>query len=102
VETGIEEILVYPNPVAKGDDLKIRVKITNKVEKIKVKIWTVGFRLIMQEEEEGRAGENVINIGREKIKNLANGTYYYVIIIEDKDKKINSKIKQFMVINCKK
>ncbi len=94
----IEVIKTYPNPLKTEEDLKIKVRVNKRLEEIKVKIYTVGYRNIMDIGGiQVLAGENEIMLNRAKIKNLAKGIYYYVIIGRDESgKQMYSKINSFI------
>lgn len=94
-------IITYPNPANAQSDLKIKFFITKTADKIEIKLYTIGFRLIKEISKEInlQAGENNITIENQFLKEVAKGIYYYVIIIEDnKGKKITSKIQKFMIL----
>ncbi len=88
----------YPNPVIKGSDLIIKLKINKSVEEIKIRIYTVALRLTGEIDAEINL-DNTVKIKGEEIKDLANGVYYYMISIKDENgKQWTTKIKSFIII----
>jgi hypothetical protein len=78
--------VIYPNPYdpVSGTGLNLRFTITREAVKITLKIYTAGLRGIKQVEWYGDfpAGEVDRSVAPGNIGNLANGTYYYIIIAE--------------------
>jgi hypothetical protein len=86
-QPAINNVIISPNPYnpTKGD-LKINILITGQLRIIKIKIYTVSYRLIKQITYEGEyAGENVISIEKKHLNRLANGVYHIIIIGRDKE-----------------
>lgn len=95
----IEDIIAYPNPVKPENGTTIGFKLTRGC-RVKFLIYTVSMRLIRQiEAEDFPAGYNTKKIGREYLKNLANGIFYYVIVAEDeKGKKKRAKVEKLIIM----
>jgi hypothetical protein len=78
--------VIFPNPYnpVRGTGLNLRFTITREAVKITLKIYTAGFRGIKQVDWYGNfpAGEVDRSVAPSNIGNLANGTYYYIIIAE--------------------
>jgi len=95
------KIIIYPNPINKNCDLKIKFGITKNATKFKFKLYTTGFRLVFEsvEEKQMQSGENVKIIEAKHFKNLASGIYYYVIVIEDgSGNNIKSRIDEIIIL----
>jgi rhamnogalacturonan endolyase len=77
----ITGVLVYPNPyIYLAGDLNIKIDITQPAGDIKVRIYSVSFRKIL--EHDFNAVENketVLVIPAAELNRLASGTYYVVI-----------------------
>ncbi len=77
----IADALVFPNPrYSADDDLKIRINITRPATELKVRIYTVSFRLVMQ--SEGGAANTkqaIVTVPASRLNNLASGVYYAVV-----------------------
>jgi hypothetical protein len=74
---------IYPNPYnpATGD-LNARVNLTNAAQKFILRVYTVSFRKVMEEEENPgpySSGTQTINVPAARFSRLASGTYYYRI-----------------------
>ncbi|RKY29200.1 MAG: hypothetical protein DRP74_09130 [Candidatus Omnitrophota bacterium] len=93
VEQEIEDVVIYPNPNNPvTDPIKIRFKITKEGEYIIFRLYTAAARLIKEikltkgfADRLLKQGINEIEIPNKYFRNLAKGTYYYLLIIEDKD-----------------
>ncbi len=81
-EQEIKDILLYPHPYdAAKDNLKIMYTITKRAQSVKLLIYSSAFRLI-REVEIGRelyAGTHIGEVKASQIRQLANGTYYFVV-----------------------
>lgn len=99
------KIVIYPNPQKTGGELKIRYKIKGEEEYVAVRIYTKAYRLIREITYKKSKiikdvdGIREIQVGKEYIKDMASGIYYYVILGVNKDgKEIISKINEFIII----
>lgn len=99
------KIINYPNPVKSGNDLKIRFKIKGEEKTVIVRIYTNAFRLIFETAIsksgiiKNNEGVREITIKNEKIKNIANGSYSFIIIAKDNEgREIKSHIRKIMFI----
>jgi endoglucanase len=74
----------YPNPFnpSRQTSLGVGFNITRDCSGIKFRLYTTGFRLIRETEYQGTyyAGDNILQVDTESMKNLASGIYYYVLI----------------------
>jgi len=82
-EQEIKDVFVYPHPYeAKADSLKIKFTLKKRTSEVRLKIYSSAFRLI-REVEIGKAlyaGTHVGEIKAAQMRQLANGTYYFVIM----------------------
>ncbi len=99
--------LPYPNPINPViQPLKIKVNITpSDVEKITLKIYTASYRLIKQHTFDGKAAQLVASSGvlqcddsDDNLKDLSEGSYYYVVIAEKGGVKVRSKIDKIIIL----
>ncbi len=94
----IDEILIYPNPYNyKKDKLKLFLKLSGKCNIFTIKIYTSCFRLIKTIEKNNITGD-IIEIGQDEFKNLANGFYLVVVTVENNETKINSHIQELIIL----
>jgi hypothetical protein len=87
--------------MGKGD-LKVKFEITQGSKRVKIRIYTVGFRLIKEIIKEGEymAGVNTIRIESKYFNKIANGTYYLIITaINEESKSVNSKPVILIILN---
>lgn len=104
-ETGEQElkfiyVAVYPNPVDKDSDLKIRFKTNKKIKSGVVRIYSIAFRLIFEFKkikDFNLSGEIIIN--RKYFKNMVPGIYYYVVFGEDDKGKTGKSNAKVMILN---
>jgi len=83
----ITDVRPYPNPVnpEKDSELKIGFKIAQvDIDKLIIRIYTSGYRLIKEIRYEGVEAENiarngVVKIEIKELENLANNVYYFYI-----------------------
>jgi len=96
-------IVIYPNPITvKNSDLKVVFNISKKADRYIFKIYTKAYRFILEKKEEKRLipGKNEITLEKNYLKNLSDGIYYAIIILEDdKGYKMKSHIQKFMILN---
>ncbi len=78
----IPGILPYPNPVyADYTDMKIKISITQPARELKLRIYTVSFRRIMEVELGAASSKEItVVVPLSKLKRLSPGTYYMVVI----------------------
>ncbi|MCX8093359.1 MAG: CIA30 family protein [Candidatus Goldbacteria bacterium] len=94
----IEEIRIFPNPYNyEKDKLKLFLKLNGQCDSIAIKIYTGGLRLIKTIVKDNIVG-NIIEIGKDEFKNLANGYYLVVIVAENKREKISSHIQELIIL----
>lgn len=74
-------MLVYPNPyIYPAGDLNIKIDITQPAGNIKVRIYSVSFRKILEHDFNAVYNkEAVLVIPAAELNRLASGTYYVVI-----------------------
>ncbi len=102
----ITDVKPYPNPVNPVKDPQVRIgfKIAQTdIDKIIIRIYTSGYRLIKEVREEGTAAvliatQGYISIETKDIQTLANGTYYFYVKSERKGKSSRSKIEKLIVL----
>jgi len=85
----ISGILSYPCPVyaENGGDINIKFSASRAYTELNIKIYTVSSRLIKTVKTgSGNKGINTIKIPNRIIKELATGTYFYVINSEKNEK----------------
>jgi len=82
-EQEIKDVFVYPHPYdARADSLKIKFTLKKRTSEVRLKVYSSAFRLI-KEVEIGKAlyaGTHVGQIKASQLRQLANGTYYFVLI----------------------
>jgi len=96
----------YPNPVnpEKDPEVKIGLKIAQQdVDKIIIRIYTSGYRLIKEVKKEGADAINAvtqgyISIDTQDLKTLASGTYYYYIKVERRDETWRTGIDKLIIL----
>ncbi|PKL92875.1 MAG: hypothetical protein CVV21_00600 [Candidatus Goldiibacteriota bacterium HGW-Goldbacteria-1] len=98
----IKDRLVYPCPwnTDSGQSLKIRFTATKRFTSARIFIYTVNFRQIrMLETPGGHAGQNIIEIHPNYLKNLSNGSYYYLITARDTaGKEVRAKVDKILIL----
>ncbi len=102
----ITDVKPYPNPVNpdKNAELRIGFKIAQtNVDKVIIRIYTSGYRLIKEVKYEGAQAVSVATQGFASIyvKDLillANGTYYYYIKADRKGDVCKSKIDKIIIL----
>jgi hypothetical protein len=96
-------VLLYPNPYNPSvQELKIVYQTASNLRSIRFELFTIGFRLISYEEENGTYGKgvNFIVVDKKYLQKMSNGTYYYRLTAITCDNKIEkSKIGTIVVIN---
>jgi len=100
-ELKVEDVSIYPNPYnPRVGDLRISFNVTWEIKLVKVRIYTVGFRVVKQIIKEVENGGRInIIIERRYLERLASGTYYLVLIIKDNEgKDIYSKPQILIII----
>lgn len=98
-------IILYPNPIMSNTDVMVRYKVKGEEDIVIIRIYTNSFRLIMEKGySKSRIARDIngireITIKKENMKNLAKGTYYYLLVVKDKDgREVKSRINNFMVL----
>gem|GEM_PF-1532875 len=101
-ELKINDVLIYPHPFnpKKQDDLKIKFYLTHSCKEVSIKIYTAALRLIKSEVilTNATAGNKQCFLSAQKLLNLSNGLYYFILEAEDKDKKIRSKADYLVIL----
>jgi len=105
----VTDLLPYPNPYdpIAQPFLRIKVKVTQKdVESLSVRIYSSAQRLIDEKVFEGQALTQILSgdciyYQSETLKNLSNGTYYYVIMVTKDGKEVRSKIDKVIILKSK-
>jgi hypothetical protein len=104
----INDILVYPhpNPDIDNSGVTVRFTLTKSALNVRFRLYTVNFRQIREQtyfagQVKGllEAGDNEITVEGNHFKNLARGTYYFVLSGEDtQGKKAKSALEPVLVI----
>jgi len=102
----IKDVRPCPNPYnpIKESELRIYFKISQQdIEKIVIRIYTSGYRLIKEAKREGTeaidaATQGYINIEAKELIMLANSTYYFYIKTEKKGESCRSKINKMVIL----
>jgi hypothetical protein len=97
-EQKITDVLLYPNPFdpAGAQDIYIMFTAARKdSDTVRLKIYTAAFRLIRevvfaQADAQGIMNSGRIQCPRYRLGRLANGSYYYLIILEKNGKQTRS------------
>jgi len=102
-ELEITDQIAYPNPVNPKKDGGVLVKFTatRNYEEQHLLLYTAALRLIREKSYKGNfaAGEGYIGLAVKEIDSLANGTYYYVILLkDDKGKTVKGKVGKIVVL----
>jgi hypothetical protein len=107
---GDKQFFPFPNPVNGRTDVRIKFYVTNNASSVTFRMYTPALRLIRNIEVPAKmfnnglsstikAGDNVITVPAEYFKGLANGSYYYFIIVKDNEgTTARSKLDKIMVI----
>jgi glucuronoarabinoxylan endo-1,4-beta-xylanase len=70
----------YPNPYSNNGQFNIRFDLTKPADKILLKIFTSGFRLVFEATLSGQAaGKKTMSVFPGEMEKLSSGTYYAVI-----------------------
>ncbi len=102
----ITDVRPHPNPVNPVKDKEVRIgfKIAQTdIDKIIIRIYTSGYRLIKEVREEGAAAvliatQGYIRIETKELQSLANGTYYFYIKTERKGEISRTKIEKLIIL----
>ncbi len=89
------KIILYPNPIFNGNDLKVRFNLNKNAKLFKLKLYSQSFRLIYEISQKVNllSGENTVILRAKYFNNLAKGMYFYVVLVEDENEnEIKSKI----------
>jgi hypothetical protein len=83
--TAINSVLVYPDPIKAGEDMKFLVGISGCAQEITLRVYSAGYRRILDKTwTTGLSGrEFTLDAPASYLSGLANGTYYYVLILKD-------------------
>jgi len=94
----------YPNPINPYRDpyLKIAYDLDKDTDSVTIKIYTVAYRLIMEYTFDKTGVQQILQQGIEcptgQLRNLSNGSYFYVIITKSGNKYTNSAVDKFIII----
>jgi len=94
----------YPNPINPNRDpyLKIAYDLDRNTDSLTIKIYTVAYRLVMEYTFDKIGVQQILQQGIEcptdRLKNLSNGTYYYVIITKSGNNQSRSTVDKFILI----
>jgi hypothetical protein len=98
----IKGVLVYPDPFMEGQDmLYLSCNVSQTPQYIAIKFYTMAFRLVREIKWTTgiAAGDNTLQAAAREIGNLANGTYYYVIVSGNENNgEIKSRAGEFIVL----
>jgi hypothetical protein len=100
-ESGISLEVIYPDPYPGLEaGLNLKADITGDVSDITVRIYTVSFRKVFEENHEGLFSDKaVFNIPDGEIKSLASGVYYMSLAARSPEgKTIEARTKPFLII----
>jgi len=102
-EQKVEVILVYPMPYnpEKGKPVYIKYTAGKRHEGARLLIYSASFRLIREVIYEGafNAGETILPVSSGNFRGLANGTYYYMLAVEDDSgSKTRAKIDKIIIL----
>jgi len=106
-----DKLLPYPNP-ANGGDVSIKFALTRNAKSVTFKLYTSASRLVRELEIPAskinmglnglKTGDNIITVPAESFKDIANGTFYYILILEDdKGNTVKSKVDKIVIIKGK-
>ncbi len=85
---GLEEIVLYPNPVREGSEVRFWVNFPQPVNELSLRVYTVASRLVLTRRwTPAGSGEYAIVLRDAKGKNIANGVYYVKFETNTKEKK---------------
>ncbi len=100
-QPAIVSVLVYPNPVGLGEDLQFKVSVLGCPQDITLRIYTASFRRVFDKTwlAAPSVSKYTLDILAWYVSSLANGTYYYVLILKDcKGGKVMSKRGALLII----
>jgi len=90
-ELKVKDQLAYPNPVNPDDNPYVFVKYyaTRNYKEVHFRMYSASLRLVdeIAYSNSYTAGTHVIPIPDKHFKGLANGAYYYLIVLIDNDGK---------------
>jgi len=103
-DTGVK-INLYPNPVIKNTDIKIKYKVKGSEEQVVIRIYTSAFRLVKEilfnksKIVKYSDGFSEIVINKNLIDEFSKGVYAYIIIAKNKDGvEIKSRIGKIVIM----
>jgi hypothetical protein len=81
----IISVLVYPNPLPAGQDLLIRVRISGCPAEMTMRVYTQAYRRVLDKKwSDGLSyPELTLDMPRKNLGGFANGTYYYILEMQD-------------------
>ncbi len=90
---GTRPVYCYPNPSVKSSGITIGFRISGTAEKTELKLYTVSGRLIRKItlNEKYGPGTNSFQVGPAVTSGLAAGTYYYCLILSNRNQSIEKK-----------
>lgn len=111
--SGDEPVLAYPNPGSAQAPVGLDVYLTKQADFVTIKIYTASLRCIrifkygdsfmtVNGSVAGmlHSGRNILKIQDAQFSGLAQGTYYYVVLVSDDVKKnLKSKVQKLVILN---
>jgi hypothetical protein len=101
-ELKISDVLIYPHPFnpKTSDNLRINFYLTKHCSEVKIKIYTTSFRLVKSDVilTNANAGMKHCFLYAQKLLNLSNGLYYFILEAEDESKKARSKADYLVIL----
>ena len=102
----ITDLRPYPNPVNPDKETEVRIGFRMAqydIDKLIIRIYTSGYRLIKEVTKEGTdavsaANNGYVSIYAIELKSLANGAYYYFIKAERKGDICRSKVDKLIIL----
>jgi hypothetical protein len=95
----------FPNPVLSDTDVRIRFEINRSADKAEFYMFTASRRKVRVIEIPGSLvinnlmqGSNDLIIGKQDLKGLAAGIYYYYVIVDHSGQRVRSKIDKIIII----
>jgi hypothetical protein len=97
----IKDLMAYPNPYKPGDPFYVQFNESRDSEKVKLRIYTAAFRLIIIEDLDAcPAGLVTKPVPGWHFARLASGTYYYLVTGTENStsKEIRSQARELIIL----
>jgi len=96
----ITDVLVYPHPLNGKDDIRFFFNLEKSTDSVYLKVYSSAFRLIKNVKIAGpcTAGNNYGKASKALTKELANGTYYFILEGKNGNEKGSSKIDKLIIL----